>query len=162
MVKNEILKKCRNILYNRLTGYPLNSSDCEFLMSIFPLHPRYTEKINGRTIKNIIIKYHPKYHNKCFALVFTDNTNTEISFTECINRVGLKDSIVEACNKIIPGIDEKIINEWIKTFENQELTLGLYLDLTNKCFNCQAAVDSFTNFVIEKTQSIEPQNLIHE
>jgi hypothetical protein len=156
MVKNEILNKCRNILYNRLTGYPLNHSDSEFLMSIFPLHPRYAEKVGGKTIRNIVIRFHPKYHNKCFALIFTDNTSTEISFTECVNRVGLKDDIIEACNKIVPGVDGKTVNEWIKTFENQELTVGLYLDLNNKCFNCKEAIDNFMAFVINKTQSEKP------
>lgn len=159
MVKNEILEKCRSILYNRLTGYPLNPSDTAFLMSIFPLHPRYAEKVGGRTIKNIIVRLHPKYHNKCFALVFTDGTSTEISFTECINRVGLKDDIIKAAKLVEPEIDNKTVCEWIKTFENGELSVGLYLSYLDKehpVFNCQEIIYSLQMFVIEKTQSGRP------
>ena len=158
MVKNEILEKCRNILYNRLTGYPLNRTDTEFLMSLFPLHPRYKEKVGGRTIKGIIVKNHPKYHNKCFALVFSDNTTTEISFTECINRVGLKEDIEKACSLVCPEASEKLVGEWIKTFENRELTVGRYLDYNNSSpvfKNCGIS-ENFKDFVIEKTQSRRP------
>lgn len=159
MVKHEILDKCRNILYNRISGYPLNESDTEFLMTLFPLHPKFKEKVAGRIIKAIIVKKHPTYHNKCFALVFTDNTTTEISFTECVNRTGLKEDIQAACFQVIPGVDSKIINEWIKTFENRELSLGLYLDYSNlSCpsFNNNDIINNFQAFVIEKTQSRRP------
>lgn len=153
MVKTEILAKCRNILYNRLTGYPLNPTDFDFLMHIFPLHPKYNEKIAGRTIKGIVIRYHPTYHNKCFALVFTDNTSTEISFTECVNRVGLKDDIIDACKKVCPEINPKLVGEWVKTFENQDLTVGLYINFPTKEFNCPEIINNLQTFVIEKTQS---------
>ena len=159
MVKNELVEKCRKILYNRLLGYPLNQTDRDFLMTLFPLHPRYAEKVGGKTIKNIVVRIHPKYHNKCFALIFTDNTSTEISFTECIFRAGLKEDIKKAAQLIYPEIDEKTVKDWVETFENGDLSVGLYLTYLDKdhpVFSCQEIINSLQSFVIEKTQSGRP------
>lgn len=131
MTKNEVLEKCKQILYGNMLGKPLKEDDFNFLIQLFPLHKRYKEKCNGKTIKSIIIRKNPTYHNNNFAIVLSDNSIVDISFIESVNRPGLKKEIEAACKSII-NVDEKIIKpiikEWINTFDNGELTVGIYLD----------------------------------
>ena len=163
MVIKYFYEKCTYILYNRLLGYPLNGEDTEFLMSIFPLHPRFKEKVAGRDIKYIIIRKHEKYHNKCFALVFSDNSFEYISFTKCLGQISkIHDDIITACKKIVSDIDNKIILEWLWTFRFQEITLFPFIDYPEIVFNNPNIINSFKEFVINKTQSKEAKCLINE
>ena len=163
MVIKYFHEKCTYILYNRLLGYPLNREDTEFLMSIFPLHPRFRDKVAGRDIKCIIIRRHEEYHNKCFALVFSDNSFEYISFTKCLGQISrVHDDIIVACKKIISDISNKIISDWLMTFRFQEITLFQFIDYPEIVFNNSSIIDSFREFVINKTQSKELKSLINE
>lgn len=134
MTKPEIIEKCRKILYSSGTNYPLKSEDFNFLINLFPLHKEWNKKRNGHSVKAIVVRRHPQYNNLCFALVLDDDTKVDISFTECVNRIGLKEDVKNACRLFINDlpIDDKKFNktikDWIATFENQYLTVGIYLE----------------------------------
>lgn len=151
MTKNEVLEKCKQILYGNGLSIPLKEDDFNFLCSIFPLHLRYKEKCHGRKIKSIVVRKNPTYHNQNFALVLDSNEIVDISYVESVNRPGLKKEIESACKSII-SVDEKIlkpiIKEWLNTFENGELTVGIYLDEGK--FMDQNIITSFSDFYNEK------------
>lgn len=156
MNKKEILTKCRDILYkNNQLGKPIDRDEFDFMISIFPLHKNWKEKCNGKNVKFIIVRKNPVYHNMNFALVLEDNSIVDISFIECINRKGLKEDIVSACMSAIKDIKvekktpfNNIIRDWIKTFDNEELTIGVYLTEVagNVCFNNQNLINNFRAF----------------
>ena len=155
--------RCTHILYNRLLGYPLNEEDTGFLMSIFPLHPRFSEKIAGRKIECIIIKNHEKYHNRCFTLVFSDGSYEYISFLKCIQRISkLRDDIKEACKNIIPEASCDLIEDWIRTFRYHDTSLYSYINYPEKIFNNPNIINNFQQFVINKTQTKGVKSLISE
>lgn len=156
MNKKEILSKCRDILYrNSQLGKPIDKDEFNFMISIFPLHKNWKEKCNGKNVRFIIVRKNPVYHNKNFALVLEDNSIVDISFIECINRKGLKDDIISACTSIIKDIqtDKKIpidtiVKDWIKTFANEEISIGIYLTEVagSMCFNNQYLINNFRAF----------------
>ena len=163
MVMKKLYERCTDILYNRLLGYPLNKEDTGFLMNIFPLHPRFNEKVAGREIKCIIIRRHEEYHNKCFALVFSDGSYENISFTKCLGRLSeIQEDIRKACRKVIPEVNNKIISEWVKTFNDQDITLYQFISYPEVIFNNPELINHFQRFVINKTQSTGPKNLTIE
>ena len=147
MTKSEVLEKCKQILYGNRLGAPLKEDDFNFLIKLFPLHKRYKEKCGGKNIKSIIIRKNPTYHNNNFAIVLSDNSIVDISFIESINRPGLRKDIESACKSII-SVDEKIlkpiIKDWLNTFDNGELTVGLYLD--GEKFVDQSIITNFSDF----------------
>ena len=117
--KKELLSECQRILYGSSLGRPLNEADSNFLLSLFPLHPRWYEKCSGKgNIKSIIVRTNQMYRNRNFALVFDSNEIVDISFTECVNR-NFKDDIRSACSELIkdivrPGVDlNYTVHEWI-------------------------------------------------
>ena len=156
MTKKENFEKCKNLLYSSIVNFPLAKDDFEYLTTqIFPLHPRWKEKCNGRQVRSVIVHKHPEYHNLCFALVLDNNSVIDISFIECINKTGLIKDITLACHSIVTSInpeeklDSKIIKEWIKTFDNEELTVGKYLTTDieqNKIFNNTEIIENFKEF----------------
>lgn len=153
--KKELISECQRILYGSSLGRPLDENDTKFLSSIFPLHPRFKEKLEqGKgNIKSIIVRNNPTYKNKNFALVFDSGEIVDISFTECVNR-SFKEDIRSACSEIIkdivrPGVDlNYTIQEWIKGFDNGYLTIALYLvdNGNGKHFENPALIDNFRNF----------------
>lgn len=153
--KKELLSECQRILYGSSLGRPLNDADTKFLSSIFPLHPRWSQKLEeGKgNIKSIIVRANPLYKNKNFALVFDSGNVIDISFTECVNR-NFKDDIRSACSEVIkdivrPGVDlNYTVHEWIKGFDNGYLTIALYLvdNGNGKHFENPALIDNFRNF----------------
>ena len=163
MVMKKLYQRCTDILYNRLLGYPLNNEDTSFLMSIFPLHPRFNEKVAGREIKCIIIRRHEEYHNKCFALVFSNGECENISFTKCLGRLSeIRDDIGEACKKVIPEVNNGLISDWVRTFKDQDFTLYRYISYPEVVFNNPDLINHFQQFVINKTQSGGAKNLTNE
>ncbi len=153
--KKELLSECQRILYGSSLGRPLNEADTNFLSTILPLHPRWSQKLaEGKgNIKSIIVRANPIYKNKNFALVFDSGNIVDISFTECVNR-SFKEDIRLACSEIIkdivrPGVDlNYTIQEWIKGFDNGYLTIALYLvdNGSDKHFENPALIDNFRNF----------------
>ena len=152
--KKELLSECQRILYGSPTNIPLGNDDAKFLSLIFPLHPRWNEKLKeGKgNIKSIIVRKNPQYKNKNFALVFDSGEIVDISFTECINR-SLKEDIRLACSEIIRDIERpdlnlnNVVQRWLKNFDNGDLTIGLYL--VNKHFENQALIENFRTFYIQ-------------
>lgn len=151
--KKELLSECQRILYGSPLGRPLNEADSNFLLSLFPLHPRWYEKCNGKgNIKSIIVRTNPMYKNRNFALVFEKEV-VDISFTECVNR-SFKEDIRSACSEVIkdivrPGVDlNYTVSEWIKGFDKGYLTIALYLvdNGNGKHFENPALIDNFRNF----------------
>lgn len=136
--KDDVLKKCQEILYSYGTNYPVKPDDFNFLMqNIFPLHPQWNAKRGGRMVKQIIVHRHPDYKNLCFALILDGvATPVDISFTECIKRKGLKEDIKTACRTAVNDIYDpnrkstldKTVRDWIETFELGDLTVGRFLD----------------------------------
>lgn len=163
MVIRTLYNKCRDILYNRLLGYPLNDEDTNFLMSIFPLHPEFKEKVNGREIKCIIVRRHEEYHNKCFALVFSNGELEDISFVKCLNQLSeVRNDIKSACKKIIPDASDKLISDWIRTFRYHDFSLYPYICYPEIIFNNQGIINQFQQFIIDKTQSKSRKNLTNK
>lgn len=156
--KKEVLEKCRSILYSYGTGYPIKPQDFMFLtQNIFPLHKQWYEKCQGKRVKAVIVHKHKDYHNLCFALVLDDNSTVDISFTECVNRVGLKGDIQKACKSAVEDIYnpdrkkpiEKTISDWTKGFELGELTVGKFLNYISAdqiSFSDLALVQSFRDY----------------
>lgn len=152
MDKKRVLEKCQEILYGNMLGKPLKDEDFNFLSQIFPLHKKYKEKCDGKRVKSIVIRKNPKYHNNNFALVLCDNDGSnvsivDISYIESVNRPGLKKDIEAACKSIV-NVDDKIlkplIKEWLDTFDNGELTVGVYLD--GGTFTDQNIINNFSDF----------------
>lgn len=149
MKKQEILTKCKDILNSNPIGMPLGDSDFKFLSTIFPLHPRFFEKCEGRRIKSIVVRNHPRYHSRQFSLVFDNGSEVSISYIECVNR-NLKNDIEAACSEIIKDIERPdlnlsmVVREWLKGFTNESLTIGLYL--IGRHFQNPALISNFRSF----------------
>ena len=150
MTKQEILTKCKDLLYGSPLSRPLGENDYNFLIRLFQLHPRFSEKCNGCNIKAIIVRANPTYKNRNFALILSDNSVVDISYIESVNRKGLKEDIRSACSEIIEDIKKdsvdinSVVKSWLKNFDNEDLTIGLYLD--NKHFKNQDLINNFRNF----------------
>lgn len=135
MTRKENLEKCKKLLYESIVNTPLSKEDSDYLLNqIFPLHKRWEEKRSGKLVKYVIVRNHPLYQNRCFALLLDNGDVVDISFLECINRPRLVKDIEEACkseilqednNDSITGKDFKnLVSKWLKTFDNEELTVG--------------------------------------
>jgi len=157
MTRKENLERCKKLLYESITNYPLGEDDFKYLTTeIFPLHKKWEEKCGGNKVRSVIVHKHPEYHNLCFALVLDNNTIVDISFLECINRSGLAKDINSACKSAIKDLDRnektepKIIKDWIKTFDNEELTVGKYLaddiNADEKIFSSIEIINNFREF----------------
>lgn len=153
MKKQEILTKCKDILNNNPIGIPLGDSDFKFLSTIFPLHPRFSEKCGGKSIRFIVVRDHPRYHNRQFSLVFDNGSEVSISYIECVNR-NLKNDIEVACSEIIKDIERPdlnisdVVKEWLKGFTNESLTIGLYL--VGGHFQNPALINNFRAFYSQR------------
>lgn len=155
MTRKENLEKCKNLLYKGILNYPLSETDTNYLLTeIFPLHKSWIEKRKGKGVKYVMVHLHKIYQNRCFALVLDDGEVVDISFLECINRPGLSKDIEAACSSAINEIDCKIkpsiIKNWIKKFDNEELTLGRYLTVDKTdgrvVFSSSDIVNDFKTF----------------
>ena len=78
--KQEILAKCKEILNTNPLYRPLKEDDYRFMASVLINHPCFKEKTSGKNIKAIIVKDHPRYHSRQFALVLEDGTVADISY----------------------------------------------------------------------------------
>lgn len=109
--KKSIAERCKAILHK----YPINSSvtlsdDYEFIIELFKQHPHYAIKA-GPGIKDIIVKL-TEFKNRCFYIVRSDNSMTDISYLVCINGAGTKKSdIALACRSAIRDIIVKFKND---------------------------------------------------
>lgn len=154
MTRKENLIKCKGLLYGGIINQPLSETDSNYLVTqIFPLHKRWEEKRAGKKVKQVIVHTHKMYNNKCFALVLEDGEIVDISFLECINRPGLVKDIETACMSIVDS-DKKIkpiIVNWLKTFDNEELSVGKFLTDTGEGvkFNNDDIITSFKKFYEE-------------
>lgn len=155
MTRKENLEKCKNLLYRGILDLPMSEEDTNYLTTqIFPLHKHWKEKCKGKKIKYVMVHHHEVYQNRCFALVLEDGEVVNISFLECINRPGLIKDIEAACDSAINNVDCKIkpsiIKEWVKKYDNEELTLGRYLTVDNTngrtIFSSLDIVNDFKNF----------------
>jgi Protein of unknown function (DUF3223). len=102
--KKSILDNCKSILHK----YQINSSvsleaDYEFLLQLFAKHPHFLLK-KGCGIKDIIIKF-TEFKNRCFYIIRTDGTQTDISYLVCVNGQGTKKKDISfACRSAIRDI----------------------------------------------------------
>lgn len=151
--KEEVLKYCRDLLYGSPVNYPIQKGDFEFLSHyIFPLHERFYEKCGGKGIKAIVVRNHPEYKNRCFALVLNDNSIVDISFIECIFKKGLRENIETACFNAVSDSSKEakgIVKDWIGSLDLGELSVGLYLDHYNTpevSISDQGVLDNFTKY----------------
>ena len=147
--KQEILAKCKEILNTNPLYRPLKEDDYRFMASVLINHPCFKEKTAGKNIKAIIVKDHPRYHSRQFALVLEDGVVADISYIESVNR-SFKENIKEACGDLIkdivrPEIDlGMVVREWLKGFDLGELTIGLYL--VGNHFENPALINNFRTF----------------
>ena len=94
MTKKELTQRCRKILENAV-GVEITGSDFSFLMTeIFPYHNRWDEK-KGVGVDKVYVAIAPKddykKQTRCFKIIRSDGTCTDISFTKCIARRGRED-----------------------------------------------------------------------
>lgn len=106
--KNELTKLCRYVLYH--TERIVDKRSEKILVNlVFINHPEYERK-KGCGIDHLEVR-NDCYGGKCFWIVRTDGTETDISFTTAIrynNGISYKykiDTIIAACrNAILPEI----------------------------------------------------------
>ena len=154
--KDEILEKCKQILYATPVGTPVSNEAYDYLVSsVFPLHPLWREKMNGRSIKLIITKRN-EYGSVHFSMLMDDDTFENMSIYECINRKGLKDDIQAAAQSSIQGLEIKknfpsIVRDWTKSIDGGEFEIGKYLvsDSFGIRFNNQNVSDNFRAFYLQ-------------
>lgn len=157
MTRKEHLVKCKKLLYSSGLGVPLGKEDSDYLLTdIFPLHKKWGEKTLGKEVIGVMVHSHPVYKNRCFALLIKGGEPVDISFLECINRPGLVKDIELACESTLGDIDHKslrpLVSSWVKTFDDEELTVGKYLlvDCYGKVGFTNAEIkDSFKKFYSE-------------
>lgn len=105
--KKEKTKICRFILNN--TTLVVEDKHRYFLMEyIFPFHKDWKEKC-GVGIDHIEVR-RTTYGNKCFYLVRTDGTETDISFSACITPHSKMDDIQAACRNCVSSTIELFKN----------------------------------------------------
>ena len=61
------------------TGYVVTTSDMDWVMSLFKMHPRYDEKCTG--MKDIMIKR--VLNHNCFFVIKCDGSMEDISYIRC-------------------------------------------------------------------------------
>lgn len=158
MTRKEHLVKCKKLLYSSNLGVPLEKEDSDYLLTqIFPLHRKWKEKTAGKEVYGVIVHSHPVYKNRCFALLVRGGEPVDISFLECINRPGLVKDIEGAClNALDPEIEGKnirpLVSSWVKTFDNEELTVGKYVmvDVSGKAkFTNVGIIENFKKYYNE-------------
>lgn len=154
--KEEILEKCKQILYSTPVGTPVTNEAYDYLVeSVFPLDPKWKEKITGRSIKLIITRRN-EYGSVHFSMLMDDDTFENMSIYECINRKGLKDDIQAAAQFSIQGLEVKknfpsIVRDWTGTIDGGEFEIGKYLisDSLGVRFNNQNVSDNFRAFYMQ-------------
>jgi len=127
MNKKQLTEKCRELLY-KYNGLVSDPSDYEFLIAIFKNHPNWTKK-QGVGIDHIEVRINPTWKNKCFWIYRIDNTNTDISFNECISSTSIDKKIECACRNAISQIIIEERNKYINKLPfNCPITGDLILD----------------------------------
>lgn len=77
-----------------------DTEQINFLLNLFSLHPEFEQK-QGCGIRNIII-LKALYNSKCFGIVRTDGTKTDISYISCIKgKVNKLENIRKACRSAV-------------------------------------------------------------
>lgn len=101
MSKTQKMKECRRIL--KETNKVVSRNNVDFLMeNIFPLHKEWRKKY-GVGIDHIEVRP-ALYATKCFYLVRTDGTETDISYMECLYPKTKMDDIKSACRTVVSDI----------------------------------------------------------
>lgn len=105
--KTQKTKICKYILNN--TDKVVEKKHSDFLMEyVFPLHPEWKDKV-GVGIDHIEVR-DTKYRNKCFYIIRTDGTETDISYTLSLTPHSKMDDIMAACRTAVSGSIEKFRN----------------------------------------------------
>lgn len=96
--KTQKTKICKYILNN--TDKVVEKKHSDFLMEyVFPLHPEWKDKV-GVGIDHIEVR-DTKYRNKCFYIIRTDGTETDISYTASLTPHSKMDDIMAACRNAV-------------------------------------------------------------
>lgn len=105
--KKEMQKECRRIL-NETTNV-VSKENSEFLMEkVFPNHFDWDEK-KGVGVDHIKVRQ-AQYGTKCFYIVRTDGTETDISYMSCIYPHTKMNDIMAACRTSVSDIIENMRN----------------------------------------------------
>jgi hypothetical protein len=152
MTKKELKSKSKDLL-NKAS---LSEEDKSFLYSLFKNHPHYRIK-EGKGIKDVYVKL-TKFRTKCFYVKRKDDTETDISYIQCVDGDRTKKNKINlACRSAIRreitkfkkgvqyGVDKCPIHDEILTKENIhidhfELT---FKDLFNKWMKSKSVDDLF-------------------
>ena len=156
MTRKENLERCKKLLWSSKLDVPIEGPDRDYLLTeIFPLHKRFAEKKSGHEIRYITVHHNVIYKNRCFALGLDNGELVDISYYECVNRPGLVQDIIAACINAVSNLDSskykdrRLIYDWIKTFENEELSLGRYLEsgVNGIEFSSEDIIKSFREYI---------------
>jgi len=159
MIKKDLIKKCRKILYKNNISF----EDKTFLRDLLKNHPYYEMK-KGVGIKDFFVEK-TIYGTTGFNIIRLDNSTTDFSFIECISPKNNIRKIKCACRTSIKQIVEKlktdkkkiihhetisfdeIVNRWLK--QNKDLDLHLNKSEDNNqeiYFISKNTINSFINF----------------
>ncbi len=81
-VKEDITKRCREILYETPEGELVSENHCAFLISLFSYHDEWQEKSSGG-VKGIVTEI-AEQGTKCFSLLKKSGNKIDISFPHSI------------------------------------------------------------------------------
>lgn len=95
MTKKQLTDRCKSILHSG----QISQADHDFLLAVFEMHSDFEQK-KGVGIKKFTVKT-TQYGNKCFFIIRTDGTETDISFTHAINKPSKIYIIKKACRSAI-------------------------------------------------------------
>lgn len=80
--QKQIHESMRNYLDNHKQKDIIDFSNDLWIYKLFENHPNASEKLNN--MKHIMIGLDPYYKNKCFYVVYNNDTKNDISFKKCI------------------------------------------------------------------------------
>ncbi len=99
----QITKHARLILQRAEPGNPLAARELEFVVALLQRHPGVKRK-TGAGIKEVFVRVNWKtegYENRCFWIRRIDGSETDFSYTECINPTDHKSKFIAACRVVI-------------------------------------------------------------
>ncbi len=101
--KEAVKRKCREILYRKKVGEPVDTLDFPFLRDLLNHHDNASQKIGCGVVSMYTMMAEQK--TQCFALVRTDGSTTDFSFYSCLREKKHDEEAKKAMrNAILPQI----------------------------------------------------------
>ena len=157
--KKALTERIRSILYSYDSDSSLNEDDQRFMMDVFKLHPSVDVKF-GNGVKNINVRRNNVFKkNREFWILREDETETDISFLECLTPTDHLKKFKNACRS---AVKKEIIQFRITNLDHESLCPITGIKLTKENVHVDHTPPNTFDFIVNefiRINGINPKSI---